>query len=913
MRDGLYRALRQAMREADISWVDCHREDRGDGVLVLAPAQLPKSPFVASLPHALAGALREHNSTHCVDEQIRLRMALHAGEVHYDNHGVTGAAINLAFRLLEAAPLKSALANSPGVLAVITSSWFFDEVVRQCAAIAPDTYRPVDVAVKETDTVGWIYLPDDVRPFDTTRKVVLSAARRLFRGSPPSRNGIVRGAVLAARREPDGSTDVVTVSPPDPIGDRRPRRPDHLVLAAEELAMGVRIRLRRAYEHQQAHDPYPLPVRWTQVSGGLSDHIDNIHNLPIGGRTSQVDLVGEFTQIAAFHRGLPSGRLVVLGDAGSGKTMLATQLALDLLEDRARSQPVPVMVSVASWDPTRTPFRDWLSGLLIRDHPGLARTTSSGLTLSTALVETDSILPVLDGFDEIAPKLRGPALQALNRVNLAVVLTSRPTEYMSAVGTTDVLTAAAVVRLETLTAADVAHYLTRATREKAGSASGVGLETVWQPVIAKLTADDRDSAADNVATALRTPLMVSLARTIYSDTPGREPADLLDTTRFPSAADIEDHLVSSYVPTKYGSRSSAGRAQDWDLDHVLRWLNYLARHGITRRESGIAWWGLGSAVPLWARAVIVGLMSMVTIMVAGIVVGVPLFMALSGGAFSRTLWLQFVNGLFNAATTGPTLGLAYGLLHHFRVATAVPSRIRVRFGRGRPPGAVPLAQVRARVVATLVGGLVFGAALGLNAAAAAGAAVTTAAAVGAALGAVFAIAATAAVVLMSWFESPADADSAASPAVSLKSNRSSVLTQTLLGGAVFGLVVGLGFYATEDVISSVFLSFASGLTDSTSSQRNLGYYLGIGIMNGLFGAFVYAVVLTAWGQWMIMARLWLPLTGRLPWRLPTFLEDAYDQGVLRQSGPVWEFRHGRLQRHLAEADPRTAHPEPDRR
>src|SRR5262249_61326995 len=96
-------------------------EDRGDGVFILAPPQVPKVAFVEALPPALVQALREHNSTHCAQEQIRLRMALHAGEITYDDHGVTAVSINLAFRLLEAHPLKAALAASPGVLALITS------------------------------------------------------------------------------------------------------------------------------------------------------------------------------------------------------------------------------------------------------------------------------------------------------------------------------------------------------------------------------------------------------------------------------------------------------------------------------------------------------------------------------------------------------------------------------------------------------------------------------------------------------------------------------------------------------------------------------------------------------------------------------------------------------------------------
>ncbi|MGH3623142.1 MAG: hypothetical protein ACRDQ5_15320 [Sciscionella sp.] len=135
--------LRQAFGDAGVSWAECRREDRGDGVLILAPAQMPKAPFVESLPDTLVAALREHNTTHPEQERIRLRMALHAGEVAYDEHGVTAASVTLAFRLLDAGPVKTALAESPGLLALITSGWFFDEVVRHSRVSDPATYWPV--------------------------------------------------------------------------------------------------------------------------------------------------------------------------------------------------------------------------------------------------------------------------------------------------------------------------------------------------------------------------------------------------------------------------------------------------------------------------------------------------------------------------------------------------------------------------------------------------------------------------------------------------------------------------------------------------------------------------------------------------------------------------------------------------
>jgi hypothetical protein len=158
IRDGLYRIMREAFGYAGISWDDCDHEDRGDGVLVLVPAEVPKGLLVESLPAAMVTGLRRHNGAHARPEQIRLRMSLHAGEVCYDEHGVTGASVNLAFRLLEAGPLKRALAEAPGVLAVIVSSWFFDEVARHTDAA--DEYQCVDVTVKGTTATGWICLPD---------------------------------------------------------------------------------------------------------------------------------------------------------------------------------------------------------------------------------------------------------------------------------------------------------------------------------------------------------------------------------------------------------------------------------------------------------------------------------------------------------------------------------------------------------------------------------------------------------------------------------------------------------------------------------------------------------------------------------------------------------------------------------
>lgn len=159
VRGGLYRALDSALADVGIILADCFHEVVGDGMLVLIPPDVTKSVLVEYLPGALVAALHTHNETHDEGERIRLRMAIHAGEIHYDDFGVVGVAVNYAHRLINAPALRAALAESAGTLALVTSDWFYTEVVRHSPGSHPETYRPIRVTEKETDTTAWICLP----------------------------------------------------------------------------------------------------------------------------------------------------------------------------------------------------------------------------------------------------------------------------------------------------------------------------------------------------------------------------------------------------------------------------------------------------------------------------------------------------------------------------------------------------------------------------------------------------------------------------------------------------------------------------------------------------------------------------------------------------------------------------------
>jgi hypothetical protein len=165
IHEAMYAAVRTTLRR-----LKYYHEDRGDGVLVLVPPEVPKARLLSNLLARLEAALTRHNAAmarqnpfRAAATQIRLRVAVHAGEVTFDSHGVVGAAVDYTFRLAEAPPLKSALATSTGECALITSKWFFDEVVYQCPDAHPELFRRIETQVKSTPISAYIRVPGEIR------------------------------------------------------------------------------------------------------------------------------------------------------------------------------------------------------------------------------------------------------------------------------------------------------------------------------------------------------------------------------------------------------------------------------------------------------------------------------------------------------------------------------------------------------------------------------------------------------------------------------------------------------------------------------------------------------------------------------------------------------------------------------
>ena len=195
---------------------------------------------------------------------------------------------------------------------------------------------------------------------------------------------------------------------------------------ADELAAAVGMQWNREAAVRRLNDPYPLAVSWAAADPSLTDAWDSLVQLAVSGAgrpslshdrawaAGPDDLAGEGNELADVLARVPTGRLVVLGEPGAGKTMLMVRLVLDLLARRAAGEPVPFLASAASWDPSGQDLRDWLSTQLVTDYPALAGPPPAGTAGSTqaaALLAAGLILPILDGLDEIPEPGPGPGDQ----------------------------------------------------------------------------------------------------------------------------------------------------------------------------------------------------------------------------------------------------------------------------------------------------------------------------------------------------------------------------------------------------------------------------------------------------------------------------------------------------------------------
>jgi hypothetical protein len=660
-------------------------------------------------------------------------------------------------------------------------------------------------------------------------------------------------------------------------------------------------------------DREPVAVLWRLVrQTGDDGAAETRGGTPVIASSAEADKLA-----GMFWRAEPR-RLVILGEAGMGKTTLAILLLTELLHSDDR-RPVPVLFSLASYD-GQDSFDSWLTEMLRRDYPFLCA-PSYGHDAPAELVRQRWILPVLDGLDEVAKSAQRKVIDAVNDALadgvLDVILTCRTADYEDAVQEGKDLLIADVIAPEPVSGQDAVDYLTARVPQSQRSA--------WHPVFECL-ASNPDAP---LSRALISPLMLWLVRNVYlngeQDT-GRllSPAELTDTSLFPTPIAVTRHLLDALIPSLIEAnppnRAEPGRPRRrWDIPHTQQWLIYLAGTLEEENTASLAWWRLWQVVPLavlalgtgiavaFGAGVGAGLPAGPTVgpVMAGLVVGpvAGLTGALGVGLLFAT-WRRpgrrwttrgwpglrriatgFVSApgavLVTALGAGLTLGLAYGLSSGISrgvaagvaagggpaLAATVAAGLGVAFAAARRTAPELARRLKwhfsvRRALAALASGFVIGAAVGLQ--------------YGLGYGTACGLAGCASIGLAAVLEGAQEEPEAMSPQAALRQDRRLALLVVLASGVGIGFVLGVGL--------------------------PVGTGLGVGVSTGLCFALLVSMLRTPWPSYEL-ARCWLALWGRLPWRLMTFLGDAHRLGILRQVGTVYQFRHLELQRHLASKQP----------
>jgi hypothetical protein len=205
------------------------------------------------------------------------------------------------------------------------------------------------------------------------------------------------------------------------------------------------------WRHQVATDPERLMRRFQRqlyervaalAKEGLNDALHDVKRLTLRleehpeavdnpsaellhsehGATSPARLLPDGTSIVEVYQQSVGHQVLILAEAGGGKTTMLRELALslatipDAAAKRGNHQRIPFIMNLSSWARKRPELSEWLESQLVQWYrlaPELAH----------ALLETDSIIPLLDGLDEVSPAARSACVAAINEYQRQHALT----------------------------------------------------------------------------------------------------------------------------------------------------------------------------------------------------------------------------------------------------------------------------------------------------------------------------------------------------------------------------------------------------------------------------------------------------------------------------------------------------------
>jgi len=613
--------------------------------------------------------------------------------------------------------------------------------------------------------------------------------------------------------------------------------------ALDELADSFAKEVKKLWDKQARERELlpPIPVLWKgltrQLTGPISaavgwSEFEPLPDLPAVGAEQLRG--GEIRGLHAVYGGLRSGRLVIVGPPGSGKTGAAIVLIRTALDYRAvrkkdrKRVPVPVLFPLHGWNPGNQPVQAWLADQLQQNYPQLFA-GKGGRSKAAALVAAGKIAVILDGLDEIPEQLRPVALQALSdQADFRLVVLGRSDEMAAAAAAREKSLAGAVaLELQDVDAEIAADYLTSVQLDPPPDH--------WRELISRL----RNSPDSPIARALSTPLTLTLVRDTYGE--GDDVRELLEY-RGPaglgaSRENIEDYLLDRVLHAAY--KPHPGKDLPYEFETAQQALGRIAARMNQDGTRDLAWWRISAWASRTPRGITTGLL-------AAVVCGLA--------------------GKLGFGLVGLIVGIVFGFGFGFGFGAGPEDELPMRMApqwRKLLRHSTAAYNLAAGIAAGIVSGFVFGFVFGIGFGLAAGIAV------GIAVGIVVVVLVAMYTIPRMWklVSQPApDTPNPLTPRTSWRSDRALTLVTGLGAGVGWGILTsGTGWHAFAPVA--------------------------VAVMLGLIASKTWPVSLT----FVQLAPRW-----HTPVRLMRFLEDAHERGVLRTVGPVYQFRHARLQDRLAE-------------
>jgi hypothetical protein len=532
------------------------------------------------------------------------------------------------------------------------------------------------------------------------------------------------------------------------------------------------------------------------------------------------------------------GALLILGAPGSGKTTLLLELTRTLLDRAAKEpdHPMPVVFNLTSWATERLPLAEWLVSELV-DRYQIPR------KLAQSWVDSEQVLPLLDGLDEVAAPHRQECVGAINAFRaehglLQMVVCSRTEEYEQLLARQEQLRLLGAVSIQPLTRQQVAEYLQQAGEPLAGVRAALrDDETLWE--------------------LLTTPLLLNIAALAYK---GKSVA----AVRGPETlAERRMHLFAAYTKAMFERRTPLAV---YTREQTLQWLAWLAET-MQRHDQSV--FHLELMQPDWLpapaqqRIVTRGVASIV-----GLTAGLGTGLATGLGAWvAEGVYPGTVTWLSEPALTG----LAYGL------GAALAAGLIIGFSayekRIQPAERLSWSWDEAR--ARLGAGLAYGLAGGLGAGLAFGFTFTWLA--GLSAGLVVGLAGGLATMLAGGLSGRMSA-ARTTPNQGIRTSVRNAIGVGLAGGLLVGPVAGALFGVAFTRFVGLSIGVAFGLP----------FGLFVGLRQGGGAALRHLVL-----------RVLLVRNGSAPWRYSKFLEYATERIFLRRAGGGYVFIHRLLREYFA--------------